>query len=67
MKEVRRILYGFNAGAPVESLVIPDELKKDAEKSNYDLKAYKFKGNRKLEPINERMDEDEGNPKGRVE
>jgi len=43
LKEVKRILYGYNLGAPVESLAIPEDLQEVARKENFVVQASKFK------------------------
>jgi len=43
LKEVKRILYGLNQGAPVENLEIPNHVQTNAQKQNFEVKAYKFK------------------------
>jgi len=43
LKEVKRVLYGWNQGAPVENITVPDSVQKQADKNNFEIKAYKFK------------------------
>jgi hypothetical protein len=38
LREVRRILYGFNQGKPVQSVDIGDEVKARAEKEDFEVK-----------------------------
>jgi len=42
LKEVERILYGYNCGAPVETLKISNEVKEFADKENFEVAMYKF-------------------------
>lgn len=42
LKEVKRILYGYNQGKPVQELPIPEDIKAHAEKRDFDLKIHKF-------------------------
>jgi len=42
LKEVKRILYGYNQGAPVEIIPISKEVSIEAEKENFEIKAFKF-------------------------
>jgi len=43
LKEVKRILYGYNQGAPVETLEVSEEARKLADKHHFEVKSYKFK------------------------
>ncbi len=40
---MRRVLYGYNAGKPVEELALSQELKEHASQLQFDLQAYSFK------------------------
>jgi len=42
LKEVERILYGYNCGAPVETLKISNDVKEFADKENFEIAIYKF-------------------------
>lgn len=44
LKEVKRILYGYNMGNLVEEINLNEEIKNFSKKENFDLKAFKFKG-----------------------
>jgi hypothetical protein len=41
--EVKRVLHGFNQGAPVASLGLPDKLLEVAKSGDFDLQAYQFR------------------------
>ena len=41
--EVRRVLYGFNQGAPVRELALPTDCLETAEERGFDLQAYAFR------------------------
>jgi len=43
LREVKRVLYGFNQGNPVESITIPNDVSSYADKNNFELKGYRFK------------------------
>jgi beta-ureidopropionase len=43
LKEVKRILYGYNMGNLVEEINLNEEIKNFSKKENFDLKAFKFK------------------------
>lgn len=55
LKEVKRILYGYNNGAPgktpssksphfllVETIPIPNDVQQHADSKNFEVKAYKY-------------------------
>jgi len=43
LREVKRILYGYNQGKPVEEVPIPHEVENMAKKHNFDVRNFKFK------------------------
>lgn len=42
LKEVKRILYGYNQGAPVEDIKVPEQTQMHADKNRFEIKAYRF-------------------------
>jgi len=46
LKEVKRILYGYNQGAPVDKISIPSSVQEVANDQRFEIKAYRFKAAR---------------------
>lgn len=42
LKEVKRIIYGYNQGRPVEDIQVPSEVKQYADKHKFEIKAFRF-------------------------
>jgi len=42
LSEVKRILYGYNQGKPVQNIPISHDVTNYAEKNNFEIKSYKF-------------------------
>lgn len=40
LQDVKRILYGYNMGAPVQELQLPEEALQDAKKFNFEIKGF---------------------------
>jgi hypothetical protein len=43
LREVQRVLHGYNGGKPVEALPLSEELKEHASQQQFDLQAYSIK------------------------
>lgn len=43
LTEVKRVLYGFNAGAPVETLPVGEEAQKLANEKGFVVEAHRFR------------------------
>jgi len=43
LKDVKRILYGYNQGSPVEKLPISESVQATADNNHFEVKSYRFK------------------------